>query len=204
MEKSVIFDLDGTLWDTTKQIKQVWSNVATRYKLEVQEEQIRKIMGLTKNEIIHSLFADNFELGDKFITECLESEIQYLSKYGGNIYSNTIETLKKLYNDGYNLYIVSNCQIGYIEAFLRYYHLNQYIKDYECSGNTGKDKSHNIRAIMQRNDIVDTIYVGDTEKDYIATKNNNLQFIWANYGFGKCNKPDKTINDISDLLNILS
>ena len=98
-----------------------------------------------------------------FSWENQNKENEYLSKYGGRIYENTIKTIEML-NEKYNLYIVSNCQAGYIEAFLNYYDLKNYIKDFESSGNTGKDKELNIKAILERNNIKDAVYVGDTKK----------------------------------------
>lgn len=120
----------------------------------------------------------------------------------GSIYPNTINTIKELYKK-YNLYIVSNCQAGYIESFLKHYDLQKYFKDYECSGNTKLSKEQNIRLLMSRNNIKSSIYVGDTENDYIASSNSNNKFIWAKYGFGYCSKYDYFIDDISDLLKLL-
>lgn len=198
MKKAIIFDLDGTLWDTTVQVEKVWNDVAKNYNIDIRDKQIKDIMGLTKNEIIQYLFDDNIQLGEEFITECQSKENEYLSKYGGRIYENTINTIKILY-ENYNLYIVSNCQAGYIEAFLNYYNLKRYFKDYESSGNTGKDKELNIKAILGRNNIKDAVYVGDTKKDYLASKSNNLKFIWAQYGFGICDCYDDYIEDILGL-----
>ena len=97
---------------------------------------------------------------------------------------------------------MSNCQSGYIEAFLEHYSIEKYFKDYECSGNTGLSKEKNIKEVIKRNKIAKAIYVGDTIKDYESTKANELNFIWAEYGFGECNKYYKKIKDISDLLRI--
>jgi len=200
LEKAIIFDLDGTLWDTSKEIEFVWSKIAKDYNLEVKDNQIKNIMGLTKSEIIEYFFDNNLELGNQFITVCQNKENEYLSKFGGGIYKNTIETIKKL-SKSYNLYIVSNCQSGYIETFLDYYNLGQYFRDYECSGNTGESKEYNIKLVIKRNNIVDAIYVGDTNKDYQAAKGNNIKFIWAKYGFGFCDNYYKYIEDISELCN---
>lgn len=202
MKKAIIFDLDGTLWDTSNEVQNVWNQVAKKYNLKIKDNQIKEIMGLTKNEIINYLFSNNIEVGNKFITECQESENEYLSKNGGNIYKNTLLTIKKLYNK-FDLFIVSNCQFGYIEAFLKYYNLEQYFKDFESSGNTGYDKGKNIKIILQRNNLKEATYIGDTEKDYEASKNNALEFIWAKYGFGICTRYDICINDIAELLDIL-
>lgn len=198
-KKAIIFDLDGTLWDTTTEVKTIWEEVASTYKIEIKDKQIKDIMGLTKDEIIQYLFGDNIPLGEKFIEECQNKENEYLSQYGGGIYENTIKAIKKL-SQKYDLFIVSNCQVGYIEAFLKYYQLQCYFKDYESSGNTGKDKEFNIKTILERNNIENAIYVGDTKKDYLASKNNNIKFIFAKYGFGVCEFYDDCINDIMDLV----
>ena len=58
LEKSIIFDLDGTLWDTSKEIEYVWKNVAENYKIKINKEKIKKIMGFTKDEIIKYLLKE--------------------------------------------------------------------------------------------------------------------------------------------------
>ena len=124
-----------------------------------------------------------------------------MKKNGGHIYKNTIKTINYLSNK-YALYIVSTCHSVYIEAFLEHYSIEKYFKDYECSGNTGLSKKENIKSVIKRNKISKAIYVGDTIKDYEAANKNELNFIWAGYGFGKCDKYYKKIDDISELINI--
>lgn len=203
MNKAIIFDLDGTLWDTTKEVAKVWNEIGKIYNLNIEDNQIKSIMGLTKKEIIQYLFNDDIELGEKFIEDCQNKENEYLSQFGGRIYKNTVKAIKMIYED-HKLFIVSNCQAGYIEAFLDYYELRKYFTDYESSGNTGENKETNIKMIMQRNNIEDAIYVGDTIKDYVSAKRNNIKFIWAKYGFGNCNNYDNYIEDIIDLVNIIN
>ena len=204
MRKSIIFDLDGTLWDTTIQVNEVWNKIAKKYNLEISSEQIKDIMGMTKEEIIKFIFENNIELGNNFISECQKAENKYLKENGGTIYRNTLRTLKELQQLGVGLYIVSNCQDGYIQSFLEYYELDNIFLDYECSGKTAKSKEENIKMIMQRNNISNAMYVGDTEKDYISATNNKIDFIWAKYGFGKCNDTVKNINDIYELIEIVN
>ena len=202
MKDSLIFDLDGTLWDSTKQIKIVWNKVAQKYKINLNKISIEAIMGLSNSEIISNFFNNDTLLGYSFLEECQKSENEYLSINGGNIYANTIQTIHTL-STKYNLFIVSNCQKGYIETFLDFYNLNDYFMDFECSGNTNLPKTLNIKLLMKRNNIKTSIYIGDTENDYNAAINSNNRFIWASYGFGNCNKYDYQINDIKELLNIL-
>lgn len=201
LKKAIIFDLDGTLWDTLKEIEMVWKNVAKDYDIKISEGKIKQIMGFTKDEIIEYLFKGNSKSGNEFISKCQEKENEYLRENGGHIYKNTIKTIDNLSNK-YNLYIVSNCQSGYIEAFFKYYGIEKYFRDYECSGNTGLNKDENIKIIMERNKILDAIYIGDTANDYEAANKSNLCFIWAEYGFGKCDKYYKKIKDIGELINM--
>ena len=84
----------------------------------------------------------------------------------------------------YDLYIVSNCQCGYIEQFLRKTQLEAYIKDIECFGNTGKNKGENIRLLVKRNSLKAPVYIGDTKGDCDASKEAGVPFIFASYGFG--------------------
>ena len=198
MKKAIMFDLDGTLWDTTEQAGKIWARTAEKYGLEFDKSRIHEIMGLTHEEITELFFKDDPELGSEFVTECFRNEVAYFAKHGGNIYKNTIETIKEL-SKNFELFIISNCQDGYIEAFLSYYNLQGYFADYESSGRTGEDKEYNIKRVKERNKISDAVYVGDTQKDHLAASKNHIKFIWAKYGFGICEDYDEVIEDISKL-----
>lgn len=200
---SIIFDLDGTLWDTSEITLKIWENIAQEYNIEIKENDIKNIMGLTIKEIVEYLFKNNTKNGYRFISECQKEENKYFEQHGGKIYKNTIYTIKEL-SKKTKIFIVSNCQKGYIEAFLKHYNLERYISDFECSGNTGKEKTDNTKIIIKRNNVSNALLVGDTEKDYRAAVENNIKFIWASYGFGVCNSYYKKIDDIYDILKIIN
>ena len=202
MKKNIIFDLDGTLWNTVSETQFVWQEILRKYNMSISYKEIEEIMGLTREEIIFKLFPNDYLLGEKFIDECQKNENIFFEKNGGKIYLDTIETIKKLAHNNC-LFIVSNCQDGYIDAFLNYYNLGKYFVDFESSGKTKLSKADNIRLIINRNKLNNAIYVGDTEKDYNSAKANNLKFVWAKYGFGKCNNFDYCINNISELPIVL-
>lgn len=79
---------------------------------------------------------------------------------------------------------MSNCQSGYIEAFLEYYKINDYIEDIECFGNNDLPKWDNIALIIKRNNLKNPVYVGDIDNDRIAAGKAGADFIYAEYGFG--------------------
>ena len=97
------------------------------------------------------------------------------------------------------LFIVSNCDEGYIEAFLHCHKLAAYFTDHLCYGDTGLDKPHNITAIVEKHDLKSPVYVGDTEKDRISAAIAKTDFIHAAYGFGTVTEETVTIRDLKEL-----
>ena len=104
---------------------------------------------------------------------------------------------------GYHLYIVSNCQAGYIEAFLDYFSFHDLFEDTCCFGDNGKPKGQNIHLLYEKNKLDAAVYVGDIQGDYDATMEAGLPFIHAAYGFGEIAKPVEKIDTLSDLVAVV-
>ena len=143
----IIFDMDGTLWDSTENITKAWNEVLVKYgygQLKLTVEQVSKEMGKLMRDIADSLFNDIPEnLRYEIFEECLSYENEYLLKNGANVYDGVEDVFKEL-NKKYNVFIVSNCQEGYLRTFLEYYDFNKYVLDYEEAGRTGMPKDENI------------------------------------------------------------
>ena len=124
-------------------------------------------------------------------------------KKGGKLFEGLIETLEELKKD-FKLYIVSNCQNGYIETFLRFYGLENYFCDFENPDERCLSKGENIKAVLERNGFKNSIYVGDTQGDADAAKFAGIPFIYSSYGFGKVDSPDFTISSLSEIADIVT
>lgn len=204
---AVIFDLDGTLWDSSDEVVIAWNEVlsrATDGKLQIDKEFMQSIMGKNMEEIKNSIFADYpIENIDKIFDDCLANEQIYLQKNGAKIYPQLEETLSKL-AEKYELSIVSNCQCGYIEAFLEYYNnIEKFFSDRECFGNTLKEKDENIKSVIMRNNYKKAFYVGDTLGDYNSAVKAGAVFIHADYGFGEVPQAKYRISALSELPDLL-
>lgn len=191
MEKlGIIFDMDGTLWDSAKAVADSWTEVVAReYTPErvITEEEIKSVMGLTMDKLAARIFPELPEEKRLQLLEvCGREENEYLRTHGAIVYPQVEETFQKL-KEKYHLYIVSNCQSGYIEAFLEYYGYGKYIEDTECYGNNGLVKGENIRKVAERNHLTKAVYVGDIQGDYDASMQAGVEFIHAGYGFGTVN-----------------
>lgn len=199
----IIFDLDGTLWDSAANVAASWNCVLEKQmpeKAGISAQDVHDVMGKPMDEILRILFPDE---GDeqrlKIGAACFMYENEYLAQHGGVLFEGVEETLEGLLKDGYKLAVVSNCQKGYIPAFFKSMDMQKYFCDYEEWGRTGLDKGSNIRLVMQRNGFEKAVYVGDTKGDEAATRKADLPFIHAQYGFGDADSPDAVLLKFSDL-----
>lgn len=203
---SIIFDLDGTIWDPIDTVLIAWNSCIKEHsyiKRELTRPDFEGIMGLQIHDISKKLFPYLSEdVSLKIITNCCHTEHAYLREQGGYLYPNVEEVLNIL-SKKYKLYIVSNCQDGYIESFYEFHNLNKYFLDYENPGRTGLSKGENINIIIERNNLSNSIYVGDTEGDLIAARHARIPFVYAKYGFGQVGEYDKVIEKFDELLKIL-
>ncbi|TQR30093.1 HAD family hydrolase [Lysinibacillus sphaericus] len=202
---SIIFDLDGTLWDSSKTVAQSWTQVVQRSpygKGKITEENLSKTMGLQIQEIAAILFDYlDEEKQMELILACCQQEQDDLLRNGGILYPQLEETLLAL-SKKFRLFIVSNCQEGYIETFYAFHKLEKYFLDFENPGRTGLSKGENIQLIMKRNHIKKAVYVGDTQGDMLSAKFAGIPFVFASYGFGKPEEYDYIIEKPIDLLKI--
>ena len=181
------------------------NEIAKRHGLKsISRKTVSKVFGLNSKEVAQ-LYFPYLELDE---AEKLENEItqfnsENLKKNGGDLYPNLEETLSKL-KDKYDLFIVSNTsKDDYIEAFLDTSKTKDFFKDYIAASKTKLKKSEAIRKVMQRNNIKEAVYVGDTIKDLEAAQNAKVPFIHAKYGFGKDLETKYSINEIKELPRIL-
>ncbi|MFR4350073.1 MAG: HAD family hydrolase [Roseburia sp.] len=206
MKQGIIFDMDGTLWDSAENVAKSWNmavNQSGLLRREITAKDIQGVMGKTMDAIADILFAElGWEDRKKLLEVCCEVENNYLRQHGGTLYDGVEETFCKLRAQGYHLYIVSNCQKGYIEAFLDYYKLWGHVEDIACYGNNLRPKGENIRLLAERNDLDTAVYVGDIQGDYDASCAAGVGFVHAAYGFGTIDAAVPRIRQIQELAGL--
>ena len=204
MKKGIIFDLDGTLWDTSAQIIPAWNTVLLRHNQNaITADEMVNYIGKTLEDISKLMFPNlPFDKAMAILDECCREEQNYLRQHGGTLYPNLEATLQSL-KEQFSLYIVSNCHSEYLNSFFIAHNLKDYFEDYETHGNTGLFKAENIKLVVKRNNLEKAIYVGDTELDKLSAESADIPFIYASYGFGKVNSADHEIKQFSDLIRII-
>jgi phosphoglycolate phosphatase len=203
----IIFDLDGTLWDSTGNVAQAWQAAVNGvdYITELMtQEKVRSITGMTYDSIFDKLFPNlNTEQRAEVQALCGKHELEILHKKGGELYPNLDETLSYLARK-YKLFIVSNCQSGYIEVFFKISEMEHYFVGHQCYGTKGNPKAENIKDIVTDHNLKAPVYIGDTMGDYDSATKAGVPFIFANYGFGAVeNGQIATISNFSELTELL-
>ncbi|MBQ8073058.1 MAG: HAD family hydrolase [Clostridia bacterium] len=202
MKKGILFDLDGTLWDSAEGVTRSWNVALERLGRpeRMTLDSIHGLMGKTMDTIaMECFFGEPKEKALQVLDACVQEENEYLLAHGGILYEGLEETLKTLKALGYFLAIVSNCQEGYIEAFLAHHRLESYFDDTENFGHTGRGKGYNIRLVVDRNQLDEALYLGDTQGDYDAAREAGIPFLHAAYGFGTVPAGTPAIADIREL-----
>ena len=204
--ESLIFDIDGTLWDSRALVAEGYNIQLKQEGLEhlaVNAEMFKPLFGKVMTEIADVIFAtipapERYALMDR----CMDTENRYLQENPCRIgYPGVKETLEKLAQN-HRLFIVSNSQKGYPELCMEKLCLTPYITGHLCFGDTGTSKGKTIRALMEKYNIQNCAYVGDTQGDYEATVEAGIPFLWAAYGFGTPAGFDARIDAFSDLLTL--
>ena len=206
MKKGIIFDMDGTLWDSSENVAISWTEKVRELGYDfpdITQQDVMGVMGLTMDRIADILFGSlPLEERREHLDRCCDNEQQYLLRHGGVLYPDLEKTLIRL-KKKYHLYIVSNCQSGYIETFLEHYGFGEYFDDIECYGNNLKGKGSNIALIVSRNGLDRAWYVGDIQGDYDSTMEAGIDFIHAAYGFGTIDQPVPELERFSDLPGLM-
>lgn len=208
MYDSIIFDLDGTIWDSTENValafNELLKNKYPEVTDEVTAEKLRGLFGQLLDDIGVQLFKSvTPDKAIEVIHDCCDYECEYLEQHGNDLYHGIEQVIEELHKR-YKLFIVSNCQEGYIQClFAIHPQLEKYFTDYEYPGRSGKPKADNIRMVVDRNGLKNPVYVGDTAGDAASAKKAGVPFIYARYGFGQVEEYDAVIDAPLELIDKL-
>lgn len=82
MKPALIFDLDGTLWDTTTQLRMILEKSLKSYDISLENMSIDSIMNMPYKEMQKEIFNDNYLITDLFIEDYLKNANDYLACHG--------------------------------------------------------------------------------------------------------------------------
>ena len=202
----IIFDIDGTIWNSVPTCTKAWNHVIREnsvYPPNVTDEKLMQLFGKPMDEIFDALFPGiSDDEKNKLGKMCETYENELLETEPGTPYGDVAGTMKCLAQH-VPLYIVSNCQSGYIEVCIKKLGLEKYITDFICFGDHPVSKGENIKLLMKKNFLENPVYVGDTKGDAEACMEAGIPMVYAAYGFGRVEHPYADIRKFEDLITFL-
>lgn len=187
--ESIIFDVDGTLWDSRALLAEAYNAQLAQEGLShihVTAEKLLPLFGKTMTAIADGLF-DEVPVPERYalMDRCILRMDEHLEKYAGpGIAYPDIRQTMELLAKKHRLFIVSNGQKGYPQIAAKKLQIEDLMDGYLSFGDTGTSKGKTIARLMELENIQDAVYVGDTQGDLEACQEAGIPFIWASFGFG--------------------
>lgn len=198
---SLIFDMDGTLWDAVDTYASSWNLTFEKLAIKrtIGREQLMGLMGMEGKKLTKVLMPDLDE--DKAMgiyMDVNETRRQIIPTSGGNVYPGVTAGIKQL-STKYKLFVLSNCAVGIIPLFINWAGIDDDITDSIAYGYNSMPKHHNMRLLIDKHHLQSPVYIGDTQGDAEETRMAGIPFIFVSYGFGSTNDYALKFDDFESL-----
>ena len=201
----IIFDLDGTLWDTREITLKSANIVAAKYPdiKEITMIEVEGGMGYSFEETseIYMPYLDK-DRREKYFRKIIDTNIDLINKEGTKLYEGVKDTIINLSKD-YKLGIVTNNNDNYVKSFFKSSGLEEYFTDYMGAASYNLTKGEAIKKLVSKYNEKTNYYVGDIKQDMISSEDAGVTFIHAKYGFDKELETKYYINDIRKLPELM-
>ncbi|QHA91012.1 HAD hydrolase-like protein [Bacillus sp. N1-1] len=213
--QAVIFDMDGTLFQTDK-ILALSLEDTFHYLRSINQwdgdapiAQYREIMGVPLPKVWEALLPDHsMEVREQTDAYFLKRLIENIKQDKGELYPNVKEVLASLKENQCSIYIASNGLADYLEAIVRHYELDQWVTEtFSIQHVNSLNKSDLVQKIAEKYDLTDAAVVGDRLSDIKAAKENGYVSIGCHFDFAKeeeLAQADRVIHDLNELTMVLT
>lgn len=185
MQKSILFDLDGTLTDSSEGIIKCSLHAFSFYGIEIPKERQSEMIGpplrysfgkfgVPENEIENALK----HYRERYLT---------VGKFENRPYNNVEEMLKRLVAAGHRLFVATCKPEETSIEILEHFGLSKYFEGI-CGATFDKSrdtKSAVISYLKEKHAPENMIMVGDTVFDVEGAKEMGIDTIGVAWGFGK-------------------
>jgi len=196
--KLYIFDLDGVLLDSSKNMSLAWQDVKNKFNINIPFFEYKKHIGLPFFTILKNIGIkkDYFKIKKIYSASSIKN-----FKKKTTLFKDTIKVINTLKRESKIAILTSK------DTLRTNYVLKKKKLKFDCvitSDNVknGKPNKEGVLKILSKLKIKkeNTIYIGDTKVDELTAKNARIKFLYANWGFG--GKRKKSIKSLKDLINL--
>ena len=215
MLQSLIFDMDGTLFQTDRILELSLDDTFNHLRsLNLWDsntpiDQYREIMGVPLPKVWEALLPNHSnEVRKQTDAYFLERLIENINSGKGALYPNVKEVFTYLKENNYAIYIASNGLVEYLKAIVSYYQLDHWVTEtFSIQQIQTLDKGDLVKKIIKKYDLTNAAVVGDRLSDLNAAKDNGLIAIGCRFDFAQEDElaqADFVIDDLMELKTILS
>ena len=183
--RTVIFDLDGTLSDSSVLTITAFNKIVPGYGLPVpSKDAIQRAMGHQSSEFYCILFPDSpGELVSRLGGEVDAEELRILPSFGERLlFDGCRELLVLLREHGLRLCIASTGAKDHVYSVLEGTGITGFFDRITCGLS---DKTAILGEMTKDGNKNEYVMVGDMKKDYEAARANNIVSVGACYGYCK-------------------
>lgn len=213
LKKAIIFDMDGTLFQTHKILENSLEETFTYlrdhdlWEKETPIQKYREIMGVPLPVVWETLLPKHSDEVREEANRIFHIQlIQSILNGQGELYPHAEETFNQLVKE-FKIYIASNGQKEYLKAIVDYYKLDRWVrKVYSIEEICSRNKSELVSFIKETHGISEGIVVGDRLSDFMAAKHNQFLSIGCDFDFSVEDElihADIVIKDLSKLINCI-
>ena len=199
---SLLFDMDGTLWNATDSYAAVWNRCFADCGLDIHitGDDLTAYMGKPIEVIVDGITMERVSADfnrHAFVEALGLAEDDMMPQLGGTLYPGVYEGLKKL-SQHYRLFMVSNCGRNGLHNFMQFTETAHFFSGSISYGENPVPQSGNMQYIIKQYGLNGAIYVGDTQGDCDETHRAGIPFAYARYGFGSCQGYDIAFDNFAD------
>ncbi|WPV02194.1 HAD family hydrolase [Mucilaginibacter sp. cycad4] len=198
---SLIFDMDGTLWDAVDTYAESWNLIFQKLDIQrtIKRDELLHVIGMDGKKLTRVMLPEfDEEKGMEIYNAVNQVRREILPTSGGIMYKGVTEGLEQLAGK-YKLFVLSNCAVGIIPLFLTWAGINEVITDSIAYGTNQMPKNHNMHVLMNKHNLQSPVYIGDTNGDAEQTRLAGIPFVFVSYGFGNTDDYDNKFDDFESL-----
>jgi phosphoglycolate phosphatase len=187
--KYVLFDLDGTLLDSAKDITHALNQLRAKYNLlPLPYEEIRPVVSLGSPGLLKLCFG--ITVGDPQYAALRQEFFQYYERYlsdHSHLFEGALDLLDALEKSGVKWGIVTNKITQHTKSILKLLNLSERVNTLVCADTLANKKPHPEPMLFACTQLGckpdETIYIGDAKNDVVAAHAAGMPAVVAAWGY---------------------
>jgi len=209
----ILFDLDGTLTDPkvgiTKSVAYALNKMGYS---DINLDDLTKFIGPP----LHDSFSEYYQMDDEKVKQAVTYYREYFKDkgiYENEVYDGIEGLLKALKDEGKTIAVATSKPTVFAEVIIKHFHLEPYFSYIAGSNLDGTriKKAEVIEYVMETLEISNKdsiIMIGDREHDIIGAKQNGIDSVGVEYGYGTKDELEKAgatyiVDRVKDLKTLL-